>query len=444
MARSSTFSNFAWTAGTIGASSAVRFGLNLLLAHLLAPEIMGMLVVVNSVRLGIELLTDVGIEQNMIHHPDALEPRFRDTAWTLQVIRGVFLSAVFVIAAPWFGAGYNIDTRIFLLAACSPIINATHSTAVFALVKRLEVRRRSLFELGVDTLYALVTAIVAYVWRTGWAPVIGIVLFAVFRSALSYTLPDARQRFRLDREVAGRIIHFGKWIAITTLVMYAASNIDRLYLGRVVPLGLLGIYGIARAIADIPTLLARRISYQVVFPSLAGAGAADRNAMHTSIGRTRLYFVLVTCGGLAVAGAGGDWLIALIYDPRYHAAGWMLSVLLIGAIFAILSNLNEALLLAGGRPAYSTYANLLRLGTLAALMVAGFALAGMPGAVIAVALTEVLQFGYIAVGQWRIGQHFWRQDLAAIVVSAAIFAGLVALRASLGAGTPFALMASGG
>ena len=436
MAKSSTFWNFAWTAGTVGASSVVRFGLNIVLAHLLVPEILGVMVVVNSIRLGIELLSDVGIEQNIIHHADSLEPRFRDTAWTLQVLRGLMLSTIFAVGAPLFGAAYGIPASIFLVASLGPIINSLHSTAIFALVKRLEVRHRSLFELMIEVIYVVMTIGLAWVWRSVWAPVLGVVLYAALRTALSYTLPDARQRFRLDREVAMRIIHFGKWIAVTSLVTYAASNVDRLYLGTVVPLGLLGVYGIARTIAEVPTTLARRIGYQVVFPSLAGARNAGDLDGRARIARTRLAFVLVACGGIGAAASCGDLLIKLVYDPRYLQAGWMVTVLLLGAVFAILSNLNEALLLAGGRPAYSTYANLLRLGTLAVGVIGGFAVGGMVGTVIAVALAEVCQYGYIAVGQLRIRQHFWKQDAGAVLAAICLFAALVALRHALGWGTP--------
>ena len=440
MAKSSTFWNFAWTAGTVGASSVVRFGLNVVLAHLLVPDILGVMVIVNSVRLGIELLSDVGIEQNIIHHPDSLEPHFRDTAWTLQVLRGLLLSLAFAIGAPAFGAAYGIAPAIFLVAALGPILNSLHSTAIFTLVKTLDVRRRSLFELMIEVLYVVLTIGMAWVWRSVWAPVLGVVLYAALRSALSYTLPDARQHFRLDRGVAWRIIHFGKWIAVTSLVTYAASNVDRLYLGAVVPLGLLGIYGIARTIAELPTTLARRIGYQVVFPSLAGARNQGEADGRRHIARTRLAFVVATCSAIGLVAAGGDWLIALVYDARYRETGWMLTVLLLGSVFAILSNLNEALLLAGGRPAYSTYANLLRLMTLAAGVVGGFKLAGMPGAVAAVALAELCQYGYIAAGQLRIGQGFWKQDVAAVLAAACLFAALVALRQALGWGTPFDLM----
>lgn len=439
-APSGYLAKFVWTAGTFVVSAALKFGLNVTLSYLLAPEILGVMVVVNAVRLGVELLTDVGIEQNIVHHSNGAERAFRDTAWTLQVLRGALLSLVFAVAAPFLARAYGIDVRIFLLAALSPVIGGAHSTAIFVLVKQVEVRRRNLFELGCEVLAFAVQVALAWWLRSVWAPVIGLVLAVAIRSALSYALPDAGQRLRLDRAVTGRIIQFGKWIAITSLVMYAATNLDRLYLGRVAPLALVGIYGIARAIAELPTTLARRMSYQIIFPALAGIAPDDRRAQMAAIGRSRTVLALGVCVLLAGAAGIADVLIRLIYDSRYAEASWMLAVLLLGAVFAVLSNLNEALLLSAGQPFYSSVANVTRLATLALLLPTGYAVAGFSGAVGAVAVTELLQYGYIAVGLHRVRMAFWREDAVAIGLALLLFVAILLVRAQMGLGNPLAGM----
>lgn len=422
-----------WTVGGFMASSGLRFLLNIVLSRLLAPDILGVMVVVSAVRLGIDLLTDVGIEQNIIHHPDGDERLFRDTAWTMQVTRGVFLSALFALAAPWLAGSYHIDVRIFLLAACSPLIGGLHSTAVFVLVKHMEVRRRNQFELGSEGLAFVVSVALAWTLRSVWAPAIALVISVAIRTALSYLLPDARQHLRLDARIRSRIVHFGKWIMVTSLVMYAATNLDRLYLGRVVPIALVGIYGIARAIADLPTTLARRLSYQIIFPAIVAVrGGGSDVAGHMA--RSRLIFVLGVCGALGLGAATADWLIGGLYDPRYASAGWILGVLLIGAIFAVLSNLNEALLLGVGRPALSSYANAARFATLALWMPLGLAWGGFPGAVMAVAVTEICQYGYIACGLLGIRQGYWRQDGMAVAIGLMMLGGVCALRYAAGLG----------
>jgi len=417
-----------WTISGFAASSGMRFLLNIVLSRLLAPEIMGVMLVVNAVRLGIELLTDVGIEQNIIHHRDGIERSFRDTAWTMQVLRGAFLSVLFFAASPLLAQAYHIDIRIFWLAACSPIIGGLHSTAIFVLVKQMEVSKRNQFELGSEMLSFVVSVGLAYVLRSVWAPAIALVCAVAIRSALSYALPDPTQRFRLDPVIRRRIVDYGKWIMMTSLVMYAATNLDRLYLGRAVPLALVGIYGIARAMAELPTTLARRLSYQIIFPAIAG-GHDDGAQVERAMARTRLLFALGVCGALGLGTAVSDWVISLIYDPRYISAGWILGVLLLGGAFAVLSNLNEALLLAAGRPALSSFANVARLITMALCLPLGLHGLGFPGAVMAIAFTEMCQYGFqpLAGGQRLLatGRHGYRpiRDYPLRGMLAALWAG---------------------
>jgi O-antigen/teichoic acid export membrane protein len=165
----------------------------------------------------------------------------------------VFLSLLFAAATPFLAQTYHIDVRIFWLVACSPLLGGLHSTAIFVLVKQVEVRRRNQFELGSELLGFLVSVGLAYTLRSVWAPAFALVCTVAIRSGLSYLLPDSAQQFRLDPQIRRRILHYGKWIMLTSLVMYAATNLDRLYLGQAVPLGLVGIYGIARAMAELPT-----------------------------------------------------------------------------------------------------------------------------------------------------------------------------------------------
>lgn len=436
----SFIAKFAWTAGTFGGSALLRFALNILLSRLLTPDIMGTMVVVNAVRLGIELLTDVGIEQNIVHHGDGAEREFRDTAWTLQVLRGALLSAVFVASAPVFAQIYEIDVRVFLLAACSPIIGALHSTAIFVLVKNLEVRRRNLFELSAEALAFVVSVGLAYWLGSVWAPAFALVAAVAIRTALSYALPDPVQHFRLDRAVARRIVVFGKWIALTSLVMYAASYLDRLYLGTVTPLAYLGIFGIARAISDLPANLARRMSYQILFPAFA-ASAGDRDELRGQIESTRRIFVVGAVCALCLASACSDLFINAVYDKRYAEAGWMLSILLIGGVFSVLSNLNEALILGAGRPSFASLTNILRLATLAVALPLGFGHAGFAGAVIAIALTEVLQCLYVAGALVRLRTGYWGQDGLALGAGSLVLCATLAVRFLSDNGSPFSTIA---
>ena len=96
-----------WTTLGYGGVQGLRLLNNIILTRLLAPPIFGLMALINAIRTGVELLSDVGIVQNIVSNPRGAEPDFQDTAWTLQVIRGFLLAiACLVLAAP-LGAFFN-------------------------------------------------------------------------------------------------------------------------------------------------------------------------------------------------------------------------------------------------------------------------------------------------------------------------------------------------
>ena len=87
-----SFRGALWTVGGFGAGQVIRFVSNIILTRLLVPQLFGLMAIVNTVRMGIELISDLGIGQNMIYSPNASDPEYYNTAWTLQIIR-IYLMA---------------------------------------------------------------------------------------------------------------------------------------------------------------------------------------------------------------------------------------------------------------------------------------------------------------------------------------------------------------
>src|ERR1700694_2853419 len=108
-----------WTIGSVGLGQLIRLVTNVLLARLLAPELFGIMLIVNSLRMGIELMSDVGIGQNIVHHKDANDPDFYNTAWTLQAIRSIVLWLVALVAAAPVARFYQFPILVFVVPLTS-------------------------------------------------------------------------------------------------------------------------------------------------------------------------------------------------------------------------------------------------------------------------------------------------------------------------------------
>ena len=80
-------------------SNAIRLGSNLILTRLLLPEHFGLAALGMVVLTGLHMLSDVGVGAALIQHARGDEPTFHRTAFTIQVVRGLFLACVCVAIA---------------------------------------------------------------------------------------------------------------------------------------------------------------------------------------------------------------------------------------------------------------------------------------------------------------------------------------------------------
>jgi hypothetical protein len=96
---SRALSGGALTAGAFAASQALRLGSNLILTRLLYPEAFGVMALVTMVLVGLQMFSDTGIGPAISRSPRGDEPGFLNTAWTVNVIRGLLLWGLTALAA---------------------------------------------------------------------------------------------------------------------------------------------------------------------------------------------------------------------------------------------------------------------------------------------------------------------------------------------------------
>ncbi len=66
----------------------LRMGGQIVLTRLVPQEAFGLMAIVHTFRAAVDLFSDIGIGPSIIQNPRGDDPRFLDTAWTLQLLRG--------------------------------------------------------------------------------------------------------------------------------------------------------------------------------------------------------------------------------------------------------------------------------------------------------------------------------------------------------------------
>lgn len=394
----------AWTLFGYGGSQALRLVSNLILTRLLVPEIFGLMALVTTFQVGLNLFSDIGIRPSIIQNQRGEDPMFLNTAWTLQVIRGFWIWFACTLVA-WPVSQFYGDTRLLWLlpiTALASIFQGFESTSLAILNRRMAIGKLTIFEFQMQIISLIVMIALAWFNRSIWAIVGGILIGGFIRMIWSHRLvPEHNDRFAWDKESLKELISFGRWIFISTAMTFLAAQADRLILGKLFSFEMLGIYTIAFTFADLPRQIVQRISGQVMFPVISQYAQLPRASLRAKILPKRWLLMVGMALGLTFLICFGDLIILILYDERYKQGAWMLPILALGLWPLMLSLTIDKALFAIGNPKFVAFGNICKFIYMLILLPLAFYQMGVLGAIIVIALNDLPFYLPVIYGLWR-------------------------------------------
>lgn len=372
-----------WTISGHGGKLILRFGSNLILARLLFPEAFGLMALVTVVVVGLGMFSDVGIGPSIMQNARGDDPDFLDTAWTIQVIRGVLLWLA-TCALAWPAAAFYDEPllmQILPLAGLSLLVSGFNPTRMKTANRHLMIGRVTALDLASSLAGTITTIFLALMLQSVWSLVIGGIAATTFKLMLMHVgLKGAPNRLRWEPAAGKELIRFGKWVFLSTICGFAVAQGDRAILGAYLTMEILGVYSIGNIIAGIPVALGGALAGKLMIPlyrEIRNSGDAEQ------IRRLRQMRFALTGGLIALqlpVLLFGVQLIGWLYDPRYAAAGAiavLLSCVQIPKLIAL--SYNFAALAAGDSKRFFVHVAaqaVVQIG----LLLAGFEIGGLIGA----------------------------------------------------------------
>jgi O-antigen/teichoic acid export membrane protein len=415
----------AWTIAGSASGQLIRLAKSLIVTRLLFPEAFGLMSLVWVVIFGLEMLSDLGVASAIIRDKRGDEPDFLNTAWTLQAMRGALLWGVScVIAGPMAGFyGQPELAQLVPVAGLTALIAGFNSTALHTCRRRMEFGQLTLLEVANELVGFVVVVLWAFLYPSVWALVGGALAGSLFAALASHAfLPGIRNRFRWEPSSLRALIGFGKWIFLGSAFGFLSVQGDRLLLGRYLDMTRFGTYSIAVMLTDALNALVLKINHGVLFPAYAKVMQNDPQRLRSVFYRGRLGVDLLLIFPIGVLMVLGRRVVEVLYDQRYHEAGWMLEALCVRLIISCALSNSEACLVALGQPQYSFFQRLVRAAWILVAIPVGWSLMEIKGAVWAVALSELAVIGVLWVGLVRHRMFSLGAELRSV-----LFAGLGAV-----------------
>jgi O-antigen/teichoic acid export membrane protein len=399
-----------WSMTGFGAVQVIRFGSNLVMTRLLAPEMFGLMTISTVVLIGLALFSDLGLRTNIIRSPRGADAAFLNTAWVIQIIRGLLLwvaacgvaglIAVVGHLGTSLGQGIYADPRlpeVLVVMSFTSVISGFATTKIFEANRKLTLGRITVIEI----VSQISSIVLMFVWlsmdRSIWALVAGGICGSLVSTILGHVyLPGVANRWMWDSAAFREIFHFGKWLFLSSILGFLAMNGDRLMLGGMTDATFLGVYAIAFGIVAAIEQVLIRIIASVAFPAISEIARDHPSRIRDTYYRMHVLIAAIAYFCSGALAASGPPLIRVLYDVRYAEAGWILEVLAVG-LTAVPLQLASYTFLALGKPWMNSTVSAVRTVLVFVAMPAGFYILGVKGAIWGLVMSQLLSAPLIVI-----------------------------------------------
>lgn len=406
----------------------LNLGRSIALARLLTPDIFGLMGLALVVVRATESFTRPGIAQALIARQQDFNSA-AGTAFSMLAMRGLLLSALMCILAPWIAQFYESRELGPMLMAMSAVfvISSLSNIHIINRQRELDFRSQTWLQQATLLLGTAVTIWLAWWLRSVWALVIGQIVQASLNTLLSYFFIRERVRFSFDRAVARDLFAYGKFITGSSLVIYIAAELDSAVIGKMLGTTQLGYYTLAATIGSLVTLNITRIAASIMMPAyskLQSNPPAVRAAFLRVLSLVML-IVMPASIGLIVA---ADPLIYVVYGEKWLPAVVPLQMFAVFGVFRCLLSFSGYMFEGIGQPKVAFQLGVLRLVAVASLIVPLIHEWGILGAAITVTIGGIVQSmtgfvflrRFVSISMGDVFGVMWRPLWTSLVMGGAV------------------------
>jgi PST family polysaccharide transporter len=213
MLKSQILKGTSWLLAGRLVSNLLGLASTLIAARLLMPEDFGLMAIAMSVFGIASAAVELPVGAALVQMKTATKADF-DTAWTINVLRGVIVSVLMVLAA-WPAAMIVGDDRLIgLVAALAayPLITGLRNSWFEQYIREMDFRREALLDVVMKVTSLAVTVWIAVATRSYWALPAGVVGAALAGTAASYLLRPQLPAFSLAS--FRKFFGFSIWIGL--------------------------------------------------------------------------------------------------------------------------------------------------------------------------------------------------------------------------------------
>jgi lipopolysaccharide exporter len=240
------------------------------LAALLSPRDFGLYGMAMLCMVALETVSATGFEQALIHQKQE-STSYLEVVWTVRLIRGLVLAALFFEIAPWAAAFFEepAATPLMRVLSLSFVFQGLTNTGVVDFQKKLEFHKEFAYRFSGILVDLVVAVVCAYLLRSALAFVLGTVAGSMTRLLVSYWIHPLRPRFRFDAKKSKELFSYGMWMLFVDITEFVSQHGASIVIGKIIGAEALGLFQTANRISNIVVMKLGTTVNRVAFPAYA-------------------------------------------------------------------------------------------------------------------------------------------------------------------------------
>lgn len=382
----------------------VGFVRNIVLARLLSPDDFGLFGITLVVLSIMDRFSNTGLQSALVQKRTDIKDHL-STAWTVQALRGVFLSLILVSFAPYIGGFFDEPRAVPLIQVLGLIVflQGLQNPGVLYYKRELDFRPQFIQRFGGTLSDLFVSIIFALIWQNVWALMLGLTIGSIARLIFSFTLHPFRPRIRIEISKARELGRYGRWVFLNNALFFLAYRGDNLIVGKMLGAPALGVYMMAYSISEVVTVEVSRLMTEIAFPAYSRIQERKellQRAFLMSVELTVAIAVPVTCMLILLAKPITD----LLLGSRWTPVAAVLPFLAIAGCMRALISTGGVVFNATGKPMYTFLTSLVGVGVTYALIFPLMSRYGLAGVAVAVAAGQIaMLFPFFAYTRQTLG-----------------------------------------
>ena len=290
------------------------------LARLLFPKDFGLVGMVTSLTGFIGLFRDAGLSLATVQRDSITKEQISMLFW-VNLALGCILAALCAAMAPFLVAFYHEPSLFWLTVATGTVFifygaSAQHRALLQRNMRFLELALIDTVSSAIGIAMGIIMAAAGY----GYWALVGMTLGqAALNSCGTWLTGGWVPGVPRPMPAIGSMLRFGGTVSLNSVLAYLAYNTDKILLGRFWGAEMLGIYGRAHQLANLPTENLNSTLGLVAFPALSRLQNEPSRLRTYFLKGYRLFLSLVMPITMSFALFADD-IIFVLLGPRWHAA----------------------------------------------------------------------------------------------------------------------------